>query len=427
MSGLKRFVAIDPGHFHAALVQRRSYPGVDSVAKVFAPGGAELDSHLRLVEAFNLRADDPTMWREDVYCGDDYIARFSAAAETGELGDSPIAVLAGRNDRKGEYALAAVEAGCHVLADKPLAVTPDVFEQTERAARLAQERGLCFADIMTERHEATSILQRALAMDVDLYGEQEKGSPDDPAVVEASVHHFCKFVNGVPLRRPEWYYDTKVQGDGIVDVTSHLVDLVQWKLFPGARLSKCDVDVLSARSWPTVVMPEQFRMSTGGDVTGPLTVNANGEFTWRLRGVHCKAAVEWNFIADEGAGDTHCSVMRGTRAEVVVRQGAAEDWRPVLYVRSRGDASATRKALSNALAGLSKRWPGVSAEPTDEAGVWRVVRPEGHDEGHEAHFGEVVRSFLGWVDRGMEDPTYVDNMLVKYHTIVEAWKMSRGV
>ena len=168
-------------------------------------------------------------------------------------------------------------------------------------------------------------------------------------------------------------------------------------------------------------------MSTGGDVAGPLAVNANGEFTWRLRGVHCKAAVEWNFIADEGAGDTHCSVMRGTRAELVVRQGAVEGWRPVLYVRSRGDSSATGKALSNALAGLSKRWPGVSAEPTDEVGVWRVVRPEGHDEGHEAHFGEVVRSFLGWVDRGMEDPTYVDNMLVKYHTIVEAWKMARGV
>ena len=33
-----------------------------------------------------------------------------------------IAVLAGRNDLKVDYALAAVRAGCHVLADKPLVI-----------------------------------------------------------------------------------------------------------------------------------------------------------------------------------------------------------------------------------------------------------------------------------------------------------------
>ena len=416
----RRLVAIDPGHFHAALVQKRAYPEVDSVAKVFAPAGAELESHLKLVEAFNSRSENPTSWREDVYVGDDYLERFKAAARSGELGDGPIAVLAGKNDRKGEYALAAVEAGCNVLSDKPMAITPEVFAETERAARLAQEKGLCFADIMTERNEITAIVQRALAMDGALYGEQEAGTPDDPAVVQSSVHHFCKMVNGAPLRRPEWYYDTGVQGIGIVDVTSHLVDLVQWGLFPGERLSKADVEVLSARSWPTAISPGQFRMSTGGEIADGIDVEANGEFTWRLRGVHCRVSVEWNFMAPEGGGDTHYSLMRGTRAEVSIRQGREEGYKPVVYVRSRGDAAATQAALGAALARISAEWPCVSAAPSGERGVWRITIPKEYDVGHEAHFGQSVCTFLGWLDAGMEEPAYIDNMIVKYHTIAAA-------
>ena len=49
-----------------------------------------------------------------------------------------------------------------------------------------------------------------------------------------SVHHFSKIVAGAPLKRPQWFFDVRQQGEGIVDVTTHLVDLVQWEAFPGA-------------------------------------------------------------------------------------------------------------------------------------------------------------------------------------------------
>lgn len=419
-------VTLDPGHFHAALVQNRAYPEVSSAVKVFAPEGPELDAHLKLVESFNARTESPTAWREDVYRGADYLARFVAAAKAGALGESPVVVLAGKNDRKGEYALTAVEAGVNVLADKPLAITPAVFAQTARAARLAQAKGLYFADIMTERNEITSILQRALTQDRALYGEQETGTPDDPAITKLSVHHFCKLVNGAPLRRPEWYYDTAVQGEGLTDVATHLVDLVQWEAFPGVRLATNDVEVVSARAWPTRITPEQFRMSTGGTRTEPFDCLANGEFTWRLRGVCCKVSVVWNFMAPPGTGDTHDSLMRGTKAEVFIRQGAKEGYRPVLYVRSRGDAAETKCALDAALARIAADWPGVAAVATDEPGVWRIAYPASYDVGHEAHFSQVVRTYLGWMKTGREDPIYVDNMLVKYHTIVEAWRKAHG-
>lgn len=425
MAAAMSIVTVDPGHFHAALVQKRTYPEVASEVKVFAPDGAELAAHLKLIDNFNSRAEEPTAWKENVYRGADYLERFVDAAKAGKLGDTPIAIFAGRNDKKGDYVLAAVEAGVNVLADKPMAITPEVFAKTERAARLAEKKGLYFADIMTERNEITTILQRALAMDKDLYGEQEKGTPDDPAVTKVSVHHYCKLVNGAPLKRPEWYYDTNVQGEGIADVTTHLVDLVQWETFPGERLSKDDVEIVSARKWPTMISPEQFKMSTGGNWSTTKAVDANGEFTWKLRGVCCKVSVVWNFMAPKGTGDTHYSLMRGTKAEVFIRQGEKEGYKPVLYVKARGDSSKTKAALDKALARISAEHAGLGCVATDEAGVWRITYPAAYDNGHEAHFGQVVRMYLDWMNAGKQDPQYIDNMLVKYHTIVEAWKKAR--
>ena len=426
MAATVNLVTVDPGHFHAALVQKRAYPEVAPEVRVFAPDGAELDAYLRLVDAFNTRAENPTAWKENVCRGRDYLEKFTAAARRGELGERPVAIFSGRNDLKGDYVLAAVEAGVNVLADKPMAITPEVFAKTEKAARLAQKKGLFFADIMTERNEITTILQRALTMDRNLYGEQEKGTPDDPAVTKISVHHYCKLVNGTPLKRPEWYYDTAVQGKGITDVATHLVDLVQWETFPGMRLTRDDVEVVSARTWPTMITPEQFKMSTGGTIAQPLACNANGAFTWRLKGVCCKVSVVWNFMAPKGTGDTHYSLMRGTKAELIIRQGPKEGYRPVLYVKARGDATATGKALAAAVARIAKERPGVTAEPTDESGTWRIAYPKAYDIGHEAHFSQVVRTYLDWMNAGKEDPLYVDNMLVKYHTIAEAWKLSHA-
>ena len=42
---------------------------------------------------------------------------------------------------------------------------------------------------MTERNEITTMLQRELSTIPAIYGEQLKGSPDEPAIVKESVHH----------------------------------------------------------------------------------------------------------------------------------------------------------------------------------------------------------------------------------------------
>ena len=427
-----KFIELDPGHFHAALVLNRSYDGVVKDVRVFAPKGPDVEAHQKLVQAFNTREKNPTAWNEIVYTGDDYLQK----ALVSEDKVSSVVVLAGKNDKKADYYLEAIKAGFNVLSDKPMAITPDAFAKLQEAAKLADEKGLYFGDIMTERNEITTILQRALVAAKDLYGEQEKGTPDDPAVTKVSVHHFCKLVNGKPLQRPGWYYDTDQQGEAIVDVTTHLTDLVQWETFPGQTLAFSDVKMIKARTWPTPISAADYKTSTGldkwpdflkkdVDKDNVLQCKANGEFTYALKGVHAKVSVEWHFMPPAGTGDTHYSLMRGTKSEIIIRQGKDEGYKPRVYVKPRAgqDRAALEKALAAAVAEFNKTYPGVSFKATSEG--WTMDVPQKYEIGHEAHFSQVMNMYLGWMHSGKQPADYLPNMLVKYYTLAEAWKASR--
>ena len=438
-----QFVTVDPGHFHAALVQNRTYEGVSPDVLVYAPEGNELKSHLALIDQFNTRAENPTAWKESVYAGADFLAKFNADAKNRSASDNAqkIVVLAGRNNVKPDYYLAGVEAGMNVLSDKPMAITSADYLKLCDAAANAKEAGLLFGDIMTERNEITTILQRALSRSEGVYGRQDPGTPDDPAVTKVSVHHFCKLVNGKPLRRPGWYYDTKQQGEAIVDVTTHLVDLVQWSLFPEHTLKRSDVKMISARTWNTPISAADYEKSTGlkewpeflkasVDKDNVLQCKANGEFTYALRGVHAKVSVEWRFMPPAGTGDTHYSLMRGSTAELVIRQGPAQGFKPVLYVKLRkgADKAKTEAALDSAIAAIAADYPGVKAVPAngeEEGATWKIDVPKKYDIGHEAHFSQVMQQFLTWVKAGKMPEMERRNLLVKYYTLTEAWKMSR--
>ena len=314
-----KLAILDPGHFHAALVQKNMYAGVDEAVHVYAPAGPELDDYLRQIGSYNARAQDPTRWRVVTHTGADFLERFVADRS------ADVVVIAGNNRRKAEYLTRAVTAGFHTLADKPMAIDLDGFEALGRAFALASERGVLLYDIMTERHEITTMLQKEFSTVAGVFGELLRGAEDDPAVTKESVHHFSKQVSGVPIVRPAWFFDTAQQGEGLVDITTHLVDLVQWECFPGQVLDyRTDIRIASARRWPTVITPAQFAAVTKLDVypdflrkdvqaDGTLHTYANGEIVYSIKGVYAKVSVRWNFEAPAGAGDTHFSVMRGTR------------------------------------------------------------------------------------------------------------------
>ncbi|MDB4884283.1 MAG: hypothetical protein JWL95_3049 [Gemmatimonadetes bacterium] len=425
-----RLLTLDPGHFHASLVQKFMYPDVDSVVRVYSAGGDDLAQHLARIETFNKRTDTPTHWVEKAYTGPDFLERMLAERA------GNVVVIAGNNARKTEYIVRSVDAGLNVLADKPMVRTPDDLVKLRQAFKTAAAKHVLLYDIMTERNEVTTALQRELSMQPALFGTLVKGTPKDPAISKVSVHHFSKIVAGSALKRPEWFFDVRQQGEGIVDVTTHLVDLVQWEAFPGETLQPSDVQMLTARRWTTAITPAQFKSVTGADSfpdylkrdvkNGVLQVYSNGEMTYRLRGVNARVSVTWNFEAPEGTGDTHFSIMRGTRASLVIRQGAEQKYKPVLYVERNPSVTpaAHEAALAAAVERLQGKWPGVAVRREGDRVALDV--PAKYDVGHESHFAQVTSNFLRYLREGSLPEWEVPNMLVKYGTIMQAYTMSRG-
>jgi predicted dehydrogenase len=426
-----RLITLDPGHFHASLVQKFMYADVDPLVHVYAPAGDDLAEHLKRIERFNARADQPTHWREEVHELPDFLEKMLAEKE------GNVVVISGNNARKTEAILQSVRAGLNVLADKPMVIAPADFARLEEAFAVAEANHILLYDIMTERFEIATMLQRELSQQPALFGEFEKGSPEKPAVVMEGVHTISKIVAGAPLKRPTWFFDARQQGAGIVDVTTHLVDLVQWETFPGQTLRTADVSVLKARSWTTPVTRAQFKAVTGaddfpeflrGDVRdGVLQAQTNGEFTYTLRGVHARVSSVWNFEPPPGGGDTLHSILRGTKATLEIRQGAEQKFKPTLYVqhpRGAGDDRALEAALATAISALQEKFPGVSFRR--DGAEWMITVPEKYDVGHEAHFAQVTENFLQYLRDGRLPEWEVPGMLTKYFTIMEAYERSRA-
>ena len=57
-----QLVILDPGHFHASLLQKRMYPQVSPVVHVYAPEGPELQDYLARIDGFNSDPVSPTHW-----------------------------------------------------------------------------------------------------------------------------------------------------------------------------------------------------------------------------------------------------------------------------------------------------------------------------------------------------------------------------
>ncbi len=426
-----RLMTLDPGHFHAALVQKVQLEDVDSVVYVYAPEGPDVQDHLNRIKGFNTRTEDPTHWVEEVYTGPDFFEKM--------LTEKPgnIMVVAGNNAKKTEYIKKAVGAGINVLADKPMVINSDNFQMLVEAFDLAKKNNVLLYDIMTERYEITTILQKELSQIPEVFGELEKGSVDNPAVTKESVHHFFKYVSGNPLKRPAWFFDVTQQGEGIVDVTTHLVDLIQWECFPEKVIDyKKDIEVLDAKRWATELTPSQFNRVTyldgypeylNKDIVKDsiLSVYANGEINYTLNGVHAKVSVIWNYEAPEGTQDTHYSIMRGTNANLIIRQGMEENFKPTLYVEQTGSGSERdfAAALKKAVEGLQTKYPGISIDFRTGEAV--IVIPDSYKLGHEAHFTQVTEKYLEYLKSGKLPDWEVPNMIAKYYTTTKAYGMSR--
>ncbi|GAA4457900.1 putative oxidoreductase C-terminal domain-containing protein [Nibrella saemangeumensis] len=424
-----KLITLDPGHFHAALVQKSMYPDVDPVVHVYAPAGPDLQLHLDRLQTYNGRRESPTTWQAKVYTGKDFMEKMLAA----KAGN--VVVMAGNNRLKTDYIHKAVSAGFNVLADKPMVINAGNFDKLKDAFAVAARNKVMLYDIMTERFEISTMLQREFSMLPDVFGTLEKGTPDNPAVTKESVHHFYKYVSGSVLTRPAWFMDVTQQGEGIVDVTTHLVDLIQWECFPDQIIDyKKDIKLTDARRWTTDMTRSQFNAITKlngfpdylkKDVVkdSVLKVYSNGEINYQVRGVNAKVSVVWAYQAPEGAGDTHYSIMRGTKANLIIRQGAEQQYKPTLYVEPIAGGAAFESRLMASLKTVQQKFPGVDLKKLDKG--WEVIIPDSYKEGHEAHFARVMENFLSYLKAGKLPEWEVPNMIAKYYTTTRALELAK--
>jgi predicted dehydrogenase len=412
-------VFLDPGHFHAALTLRDRHPLVGDAIVVYAPHppddprGGELAEFLAVIAAFNRRPDGPTSWRPDVRTGDDPPGRLLKE----RAGD--VAILAGRNDRKMALVRRLHDAGIHVLADKPWIT---------RAAAIADVRhvlggGARVMEMMTGRHARGAIVAERLVREPDVFGDFE-ADDGGPAIRLTSVHHLEKVVNGAPLRRPPWYFDVRVQGDGVADIPTHLVDQAQRFLArPGAPARAAEL--LSVRRWATQVPRGLFARVTGlkdfpddlrAEVDdGMLAYAANAELSFRLRGVPVDLSTRWDLTEPHGGGDVHSALVSGSRARLRIEQGPATGFRRRLVVEPRANAAALEAALARVVSAWQLEFPGLAVVAAADG--FEIVAPAGPGTAHESQFPLVLDEFLRGLDREPWPDERAADTLAKYELL----------
>jgi hypothetical protein len=205
-----------------------------------------------------------------------------------------------------------------------------------------------------------------------------------------------------------------------------------WMLFPDEPIDfRKDIVLKKARRWPTMITQKQYEKVTlledfpdflkvQLNSEGVLPCYANGEMIYTLKGIHTKITVIWNFQAPTGGQDTHFSVLKGTRANIIIRQEKEQNYRPELYVEPAPgvDKNELAKALQKTVAELQGKFPGISLQ--QYADGWHLLIPDSYRIGHEAHFRQVVQRYLKYLTDGKLPDWEVPNMLAKYYTTTKA-------
>ena len=425
---LNTFVQVDPGHFHSALVLKESLEGVASTIHVYSELDQLLLNHLSLVSGFNQRADNPSNWKLEVHTGPDSLDRLIKE----KMGEAVI--IAGHNRSKIKTILACLENGFHVLADKPWVIEAVDFPLLEKALKVAQEKNLVVMDIMTERWEVVSMLQRELSNSLEIMGPFLKTGR--PALSLRSSHSLCKKVNGLQLRRPVSFFDIAEQGEGLTDVGIHLVDLSMWLLFPDKGIHKNDIRIKSATRWPTILDLSQFQAATGQEkypaslddyVEGDcLTYFGNNTVDFEIHGLNIHVDTRWDFMAGPDGLDTYSAITRGEKARIELRQNEATNFESEIFVKPVSHSMEQLQILLEAkIKDLSQKYEGLGLIRHD--GEFQLSIPKKLRTGHESHFGMITRQFLSHLRKELPIPSWeFANHLSRYFITVEGVKMSRG-
>ena len=418
-----RIIQLDPAHSHGAAVQSEQLALIGTTVYVYAPDSNSVAPYFKQINSFNSRKVNPTKWHEVSYFGSDYLDKMVAEKR------GNVVVLAGNNRIKIDYIEQSVKAGMNVFSDKPMVINKAGFERLKNIWNLAGEKDLLLFDMMTERYNPIHRIQRSLMQDTLLFGHLLPGTPDHPAIIESSVHHYYRGGKG---SRPAWFFDVLQQGEGIVDVTTHLIDLSFWKSFPDEIIDyKNEVKVLAAKHWPVIITKGEFSAATSLPVIpsslnryvkdSVLEVYANGSITYQVKGVCNRVLVEWRPVTPPGGNDLRNGYAEGTKSTILIQQEFGQT-SPKLCIQKgeKVPEAEFRIALKQAITRLQSDFSGISF--SDIAKTVQINIPSELNNSYDPTF----KVFIGHLKNRDLPKWEVPNTLAKYYITTTALEMAKG-
>jgi len=121
-----------------------------------------------------------------------------------------IITTCGRHDLNGPIAIEAARRGCHIISEKPAALT---LQQVQELHQIVTDHSLLYASMLAMRYEASYYTAHQLV---------REGIIGEPYLVTAQKSYRWG------TNRPEWYADPKKYGSSMAWVGIHAFDFARW-------------------------------------------------------------------------------------------------------------------------------------------------------------------------------------------------------
>jgi predicted dehydrogenase len=215
--------------------------------------------------------------------------------------DIDAVIIATPPDLHSRIAVAALEAGKHVLCEKPLARTASEAQVMLAAARAADTVSMAGFSI----RQTPALLQAKRLLDEGALGE----------VVHVTGRYFQDF--GRDASRPiTWRFEAARAGSGaLADIGSHLADCVRWLVGEVAAVSAVSRTVVTERqSAPVDVAAFLARFDSGAlgvFEVSRLATGRKNQLRIEVNGTRGSLAFDWErnneleFVTSEDATDRH--------------------------------------------------------------------------------------------------------------------------
>lgn len=170
--------------------------------------------------------------------------------------------------RRGRLAIAALSAGKHIIADKPLCTT---LAELEEIGALVFQKNLRVGLMLDMRDHGNLIALREVVA---------SGRIGKVQTVSFSAQHPLLFG-----KRPSWYFEPGMHGGTLNDIAIHALDFIPW--VTGLAIA----DVVAARSWNSKATSTPhfkdcgqlfLRLSNGGGVLGDVSYLAPDQCGYSL-------------------------------------------------------------------------------------------------------------------------------------------------